>query len=162
MIPQLNTKKLRVIHKLSVILLPLQQAAKADLKSILSPSERILCSDAPAGRCSCTSALLLGLWPANPFTPWKHKQINLLCREPDNCPPPPLSLSTLVFHLLPESYPLFPPLSADRQTEALTPQLSSYTRITGPWPFTNKRKVTQVGVTLNGVSGQWARCWNDR
>lgn len=33
-----------------------------------------------------TSALLPGLWPTNPFTPCKHKQIDTLHREPDNPP----------------------------------------------------------------------------
>lgn len=31
-----------------------------------------------------TSALLLGLWPTNQLTPWKHKQIDTLHRDPDN------------------------------------------------------------------------------
>lgn len=52
-------------------LLPFQQeAAKADLKSTLNPN--LSAASAPTlPQCDAanTSALLLGLWPTNPFTP---------------------------------------------------------------------------------------------
>lgn len=81
-----------VVHKRSVFfcfychwLLSQQEAVNADLKSILNPN--FSAASAPTlSQCDAanTSALLLGLWPTNPFTPWKHKQIDALRREPDN------------------------------------------------------------------------------
>lgn len=88
MISELSTQ---VIHKHSVFLVFTatgyvhREAEKADLKSILNPD--LSAASAPTlPRCDAasTSALLLGPRPTNPFTPWKHKQIDTLRREPDN------------------------------------------------------------------------------
>lgn len=67
----------------------------------------------PPCHAADASALQLGRPPANPFTPRKHKQI-------DKFQITPPFISTLVFHLLPESYPLFPLLLPDGQIQVLT------------------------------------------
>lgn len=65
-----------------------------------------------------TSALLPGPRPTNPFTPNANTKRSIRSTENQITPP---FIFTLVFHLLPESYPSFPLLSPDGQTEAPPP-----------------------------------------
>lgn len=66
-------------------LLSQPKAAKADLRSVLNPDlSAAFAPTLPQCGAANTSALLLGRWPTNPLTPWKHKQIDTLRREPDN------------------------------------------------------------------------------
>ncbi len=59
-------------------------------------------------------------WDCGQQTRSPRENTNRSIRSAENQITPPF-ISTLVFHLLPESYPLFPLLSPERQTEALTP-----------------------------------------
>lgn len=114
-----------VIHQLPVFLVSNatsyysnKRLQKTDLRSILNPNKCSLCTK--HFHCAMQPIPQHFCWDCGQQTRSPRENTNRSICSTENQITPPF-ISTLVFHLLPESYPLFPLLSPDRHTEDLTP-----------------------------------------